>query len=796
MTRPVRGVVLIRNNDPEWQDTVLRTIEWLSRCWGGCYWLILPTDGETIDQEFWWLLEKYDPDYLYLYKKTLGDLKLSKPQEYSKLLEEQVRSFCDRNPGSDPASFRKQIDDDAGKIPIGSSTLSTALQAELKNRLNPFYKNNVVEGSIGLRNEPAYPITHIKTAVKSTGVRLTNFFTPNIEGSKSIQLLFYSMLGKADRSLVEELDKEQLLGLFRGEAPYPENKLQELARETWQQTGYAKSMPFAATMTGLTFYFSSEYQRGPVVIVGDTPKDFLLYYNLSRLRTNVYWLPMSLIVAFSEETKSGKTVEGEAAYLTWLVGQLERDLQDIEDEKVLLYSHSLKPEDLDQIKRMATTASPVILEEEENIATKFVIKSYLQDLLPYMRRLYTQEGIERAYIEQFYEGESINFLNTPIPRFPNMPPCGHYWITEVKVQNYRPPVMEGIGARSILYPRATQKENWLARASAEGMAYFCPDVAYFEGWGGIEKVVVRPKIKLLDDFAIAEEVLKKGGYSIRYSDKGNYHRESALKFGGFDHLSHFLTDEKRRNLFTRFLDNKRENKDKETLEVFLDIPHRSYLSFKGITAVLGAEETTDILDQLLEKEVLHRGLIFQCQYCRNAAWYPIQDVTTTFTCARCRRSQTYKKAHWKDPAEPQWYYELAEVVYQGLRHNMHVPILALKYLKKEAKEAFHYVPEIGLYQKSESGKPDMELDFVAVVDANIFLGEATTSDKLSDHAGEEEKELKRLKHLAQSVHAKEVVLATFSDNWSERTKSKTKEVFDKSTPSVRFFVRDNLVKNS
>ena len=74
--RPARVVILVDSADHEWQQTCLRIIELYSWMWGGAHNLIVPTDGKSIDERFWTLLEAFDPDYVYRYWNSGEDLDL------------------------------------------------------------------------------------------------------------------------------------------------------------------------------------------------------------------------------------------------------------------------------------------------------------------------------------------------------------------------------------------------------------------------------------------------------------------------------------------------------------------------------------------------------------------------------------------------------------------------------------------------------------------------------------------------------------------------------------------------
>ena len=63
--RPARVCILVDRTDPDWQNSCVRVIEYFTTLWGGAYNIIVPTDGETISDIFWQILETYDPDYVF-----------------------------------------------------------------------------------------------------------------------------------------------------------------------------------------------------------------------------------------------------------------------------------------------------------------------------------------------------------------------------------------------------------------------------------------------------------------------------------------------------------------------------------------------------------------------------------------------------------------------------------------------------------------------------------------------------------------------------------------------------------
>src|SRR5689334_7981568 len=108
--RPARVAVFLHQDDPNWQSTCIRIIEFLSAAWGGAYNIIVPTDGKTISRPFSQILDVYDADYFFFYYHTGKDIKLNEPQKYAEWLERELTQFVNSGPVSDVDSARQQID--------------------------------------------------------------------------------------------------------------------------------------------------------------------------------------------------------------------------------------------------------------------------------------------------------------------------------------------------------------------------------------------------------------------------------------------------------------------------------------------------------------------------------------------------------------------------------------------------------------------------------------------------------------------------------------------------------------
>lgn len=164
--RPARIAVLVDRTDDDWQNTCIRLLEFFTTVWGGNHSLIVPTDGKSINELFWQLLEAFDPDYIYVYRKTLRDLKLTKPAEYAVILE---RETTRAGVAPEYAQVIKQIDELLCNRTTSQFQVAPELEAELRTRIAPLYfmEHTVQPGFLTADSEAHYPLTAIHGIVSN-----------------------------------------------------------------------------------------------------------------------------------------------------------------------------------------------------------------------------------------------------------------------------------------------------------------------------------------------------------------------------------------------------------------------------------------------------------------------------------------------------------------------------------------------------------------------------------------------------------------------------------------------------
>jgi hypothetical protein len=105
---------------------------------------------------------------------------------------------------------------------------------------------------------------------------------------------------------------------------------------------------------------------------------------------------------------------------------------------------------------------------------------------------------------------------------------------------------------------------------------------------------------------------------------------------------------------------------------------------------------------------------------------------------------------------------------------MHVPILALDYLRRNSK-TFSYTDELEIWKPGKT-LPLIEIDLCCICDGTLTIGEAKTTDRIEGGGTKEKASLKNYLQIATTLGARQFVLAT-SQAWSPDTIANAKRVF-------------------
>jgi hypothetical protein len=763
--RPARVAVLIDKSDEDWQDTCLRVIEFFSQVWGGAHNLIIPTDGKTIDERFWTLLEAFDPDSLYAYRKSGEDLRISKPEQYKALLNSRVEKWVAQYGEGSIEHVTNDIDKSLRGAWTSEFGIARDLQNEAKIRLSPFYfQNSIVEaGAVGARSGVQFPLTSLAKIIRNA--EHPDKFATISAPTELIPKLWYSatcglLRDKAieefeavglvqDRYDFEEADLSHLIEfVVNGEIQGPW-AVEPNTRVFWDLNGIA---PFQLSMLQLGLYRSTKYSDWTeplVIVVGNTIDDFCLYYCLSRLRENVTWALPS-----TTEKALGSAPARISRQEVNFISQLRNQRYSQQTQGGLAFaSYSLSETDLDAVIAWMNSSPLGALHSTER--AKGIDHLVRMPLVANER-----DNFQRDILVQLVNDSTITPFNTPKPKnFHFIDPREHRYITQLSVAGEAPPKHFHLGKWIFPDHRFTTKD---VRVGGAGPAYFCPGSVYFGG--DIDTALVRPPLRLPPLHKILVELARTQGYECRPSDKGIYADETIAKWGSLEGIARFLQNRESKSLLERFQDKSKSQPEKG---VYLSDDRRRYLDFAAIKTHVG-ESATDLIDELVSKQILYRGFIFSCFYCRNSTWFSVGEITQEFKCRRCGRTQVYTKANWRMPEEPSWFYKLDELVYQGYANDMAVPLLALNFLKLASSENFSFVTDREFW-KSGAAKAEAEIDFCCVANGVLTIGEAKKDGRLGQSVSEENAAIAKYKRIAAGLSARRLVLATYSQDWNTKT---------------------------
>jgi hypothetical protein len=280
-------------------------------------------------------------------------------------------------------------------------------------------------------------------------------------------------------------------------------------------------------------------------------------------------------------------------------------------------------------------------------------------------------------------------------------------------------------------------------------------------------------------------LLARDGLTCRPSDKGRFTRAATELWGGLEPFSTDLTRPETHQVIKGYLSMAASGVEPG---IFLSGVKRRYLSFSDAKILSGMpdEELATWLDSLAEKGVLSRGIILHCQTCRYAGWYPMEQLSGVYTCARCRTNEQVDSRHWRSPLEgPDIHYEMVEVIYQAIHSNCRPVILGLSKLLARKRQAFDYEAELEVLDAQ--GRVIAETDIWVLIDGRTVIGEAKSTDRLDPNAAAEETVAKKLSTLARAVTADSAVMVTTAAaGWRETTKRRLNDVFVGSGVSVEW----------
>lgn len=721
--RPVR-VACLFSCVKDWHETVLRLLGQFSGYWGGAAFLPIPV-GESgqLHPAIVRVLRAYDPDRIHI------DPDVTLDDDATTLLERRMSFFSQS---------------DASPLP------------ELRNP-NRDLSWSAVRLSDVIRSQLLYPTDHPRLRGLTS---LTSVAT-----QPELRLVLAAHAGHVSPELTREYGG---LAIIR-ERVIDDTSLTDYIEHSCDPPGVGEDpepegslpTPFDAGLLGCRWYRSLGATPAQfVLVVGDDPEEFCLFFGLNRLRGNTGWLPLSAVHDSSPWAMAWRAA---------LVHKLRLDPSSI----VTSATHT--PEALRGIlDDLGATAFPVSprVHDPRDVP--------LEPLL----RVLDASHVDRELIEPFVERR----LTTHLPRLQpsRVQLAGNFtptWYVDVSIDGWRPPPRAAI--RKLLAPNDALSHLGV-RASSTGISYWSQRQGR-QSTLRHEDNIASPTITLADAKSVFECLLRRDRLTIRPSAVGSFAAGAVELWGGLDAFAADLTHADTWQFLSSYT---RSGSSTESTEpgTFLGLQKRWAITLAE-AARLGAgtePRLRTVVDRFIQRGIARRGLVLKCPLCSATQWADLQDVGQKFQCGRCQMESLIKSGTWLDKApEPTFSYVIHEVVFQALSQHCKLPILALHRLRNGSR-AFDFV----FQQEVVDGATVIsEIDIWAIVDGTIVIGEATIADCLEKGRKLEKQRLERLGRVANAISADRILLATSSPCWQQRTRDLASTVLTDTGCDVEFVER-------
>jgi len=763
-------------------------LENCSLTWGGAGALLVPVSGNgVIHEALWSLIEMFDADLWAVYNRTLRHFLLADPVGFDSWLQAKVTEMVETHgvaPEQARATFTAAPRLDA---PQGRLELSDELLGEIKRRTGPvLFPEDVHLGYFGADTTPSFPIMDV-CDLRPLPLRVQVMDTTSLPPALRV-LVAMKCGGLAPRQqdqleranvAVEQVqvgldDLEELLMLsWRGKHDPPRVILDPTALPTGRladdETGERRSyvVPSGLSLVGfevLSRMHPGQFKTPLTLVVGSTADDFALALALDRCGVPAWWVPDP--ASLPDESITGRVLRT----LAWAI-RLDRQSaeQTAAGRGVEICSLSMPSDGVRDVSEQIRALDGGL----HGIALRHTDRATLP---PRRVALVTIRGHVNEPLDEPFRGDAmLRAVPAVLPTtISSTTPWKFSWW--VDIEDSRGQIPNRSALQDLLLAESDASLS-LIRSGRDGISYHSLRSGAIMAGEPQQQLLVRPRLRFPDAATVFRHLFERAGYEIDESAAGRYRRLATELWGGFDEIHNDWADDSTRALLESWIST-----DSSGVRPGIWDGARRYLSFNDVAdaSEINTDNLRSLFDGYLTRGILSRGLVLKCSHCLNTTWYRLNDLSHSFKCSRCRQRATISEVSWSadhgkgDPApEPTFYYSMAEVVYQALRHDADVPIRAIGELRSRPTESVQQATDSIV---SKAGQR-FELDLLALVDGRIVIGEAKKGNRLESTATRERRWLNDLADIADAITADEVALAT-STEWRPNTLTYVSEVFE------------------
>ncbi len=167
------------------------------------------------------------------------------------------------------------------------------------------------------------------------------------------------------------------------------------------------------------------------------------------------------------------------------------------------------------------------------------------------------------------------------------------------------------------------------------------------------------------------------------------------------------------------------------------------------------ERMSETLNELIEKKIIQIGIRPQCPICGLSRWFHIDEIHQNIVCKGCRNEFDVR-------AEEKWFYRLNSLIRQGhSQHGLTPVILVLGQLLEESKTSFIYDTTLNIFKKGVA-EEFTDLDIVCIQDGKFIIGEIKQKN-----TGFEKKDFKTLKEVAERIKPDVIIFSSLEKKCNE-----------------------------
>lgn len=482
------------------------------------------------------------------------------------------------------------------------------------------------------------------------------------------------------------------------------------------------------------------YGTPAVIVVGDSVRDFCLYWTLRAIRSGVYWAPKEGL------TNWPSLVEQFRMLITYRIPR--------EHQSTSLISLSVPEPALAQVSD-DVGPSPA----HARVAPPSVIPiAEIDRLLPGLMVEQVMYSMRTDSLFFFHNVSGAQLPTASAGRIALAEPAKLHLFHEVAVLAHQVP------ARSQYNRRLEPEIGRGSRASREGWSY-SPIRPFIFGYDTWETAQVGARLRLHDAVDECLTVIP-SELTPQLSAAGQYLVRASSLFEGLREAAAFLT----RPPVARLLDAYKRNKknpsnDQVPGEILSD---RRYLDFHDLAAATGldGDPLRSLLEELVGRHVLRRGFAFKCPVCRWADFYRLGTFDDEFECRQCSRKTRWQLEDARHPEAPEVFYGLDEIVYRVAETDGHAVLRAFTWVS-EGVSSFMAAPGVNVDWPNQADP--WEFDAVLLLDGRVALVEVKNAATVG------QRQLNRYQSMAERLSADQVFIVS-TKGWDAATTTRIEQL--------------------